>query len=1156
MATILIVDDHAINRRFLLTLLGYGGHRLLEATEGASALNIVRTELPDLVITDILMPNMDGYELVTHMRAHPSMAKIPVIFYTASYRAREAYSMAEACGVQWVLAKPAEPELILQTVQEALGSAQEKNVSPYLSASIEADKFSAINDQLREYLGELGDGSDQLVQFGSAGEAVSNTGSDAGSAVSTTQRGNLRTIAQKLSGSLGSLQEISMRLTQLIELGLDLAAERDSGRMLEILCRAAHSICGAKYAVATILEDDGKTIGLCFTRGMEISMVSEFRAMLSQAGVLGKMLRERTPIRLNDLKNGAHGNMTPLGLPLSHPPINCFLGIPLCSKERTLGWLYLADKTNLEDFSEVDEQVVATIASQMVAAYENLNLYDEAHQHRAQLQMEMAERRVAQEALRRNLVARTVMAECNRVLVHADNEMALLSEMCLTIVATGGYSLAWIGYVDEAKEETHKETDEGIPRKQGRGEVRLVAQAGLPHIFDNQFSSHWIESKQGRFPAEVAIDTSCPYRTWDQPENPALAQWQALATSHGYRSAFSVPIKEGTRIFGALTIFESEPNRFTTEEIAMLTELAGDIAYGAVSLRTRRAREIAEQNLVAAQEKLTSILSSIDNIVWSLSKNEFLYISPIAEKIFGYPLQAFYENRDLWFECIHPDDQQRVRESMATLREHGTVTREYRILRQDGDLRWLEDRTKAIHDANGKLVRLDGVASDITERKAYEARIEQLATHDPLTNLANRNLLQDRLSQALAMARRSQRLLALLFIDLDRFKDINDSLGHTLGDALLVAVAARLRSVVREGDTVARPGGDEFIVLLPDIGDMETLRIIAEKLLHSFAIPFTLGEIELHVGASIGVSVFPKDGQDIETLLRNTDTAMYRVKEKGGNALQHYSADMSVQAMERMALENGLHHAVERQEFELYYQPKVNLTSGKIIGCEALIRWHHPDLGMILPGRFIKIAEEVGLIPYIGEWVLRTACLQNKAWQNEGLPPISVSVNLSACQFVRDGLVSAVTSTLQHSGLAPQFLELELTEGLVMHNAEIFITKLQELKALGVQLSIDDFGTGYSSLSYLKRFPLDRLKIDQSFIRDISTDDDDAAITLSIISLGHCLNLKIIAEGVETAEQLAFLRAHDCDEMQGYYFSVPLTEKEFSALLREGKILA
>ena len=464
-------------------------------------------------------------------------------------------------------------------------------------------------------------------------------------------------------------------------------------------------------------------------------------------------------------------------------------------------------------------------------------------------------------------------------------------------------------------------------------------------------------------------------------------------------------------------------------------------------------------------------------------------------------------------------------------------------------------------EVSARLIETEGkhfrqaIIRDITERKSYESQLERQANYDELTGLANRNLFQDRLNQALIFSRRHECGLAVLFIDLDNFKNINDSLGHDAGDALLTQVASRLTCSVREGDTVARLGGDEFVLLLSEIRAEDDVSAITQKLLKAMSAPFDIGGHELHITCSIGIASYPKDGKDRQTLLKNADAAMYRAKDLGRNNAQFYAAEMNVKAMERLMLESGLRHALERNEFLLHYQPQVDLRTGEITGMEALVRWQHPELGLVSPARFIPVAEESGLIVPLGEWVLRTACAQNKAWQRAGLKPISVAVNLSARQFRQPNLVEVVAGILRETELDPAHLELELTESLVMQNVEVTIATLDRLKAMGIKLSIDDFGTGYSSLSYLKRFPIHTLKIDQSFVRDITTDPSDAAIAKTIIAMAHELGLMVIAEGVETEEQKSFLQQRHCDEMQGFFFSKPVPATEFEILLREGRCL-
>lgn len=437
---------------------------------------------------------------------------------------------------------------------------------------------------------------------------------------------------------------------------------------------------------------------------------------------------------------------------------------------------------------------------------------------------------------------------------------------------------------------------------------------------------------------------------------------------------------------------------------------------------------------------------------------------------------------------------------------------------------------------------------DITERKQHEEQIKQQAFYDALTGLPNRRLLHKQISSALRQAKRSGKPMAVMFLDLDRFKYINDTLGHTVGDQLLRDVSKRLKLCVRDSDTVARLGGDEFTILLPRITDLEDATSVAERIIETLASPFFLQGFEFFLTVSIGISLFPDDGENLETLIKHADTAMYHAKENGRNNYQLYTDEMHDRAMKRLVMENALRKALERDEFTLHYQPIVKIHTNEITGMEALLRWNHPELGNVSPASFIPLAEETGLIVPIGEWVLRTACAQNKAWQNAGFKPLQVSVNFSAIQFLDPGLTDMVKEVLEDTGLSPQWLDLEMTES-IMQNPESAIRSLTKLRAMGINISLDDFGTGYSSLSYLKRLPINTLKIDKSFIRDITNDPDNASIATAIITMAHSLRLKVVAEGVERPEQLGQLMVMQCDKMQGYLFSKPLPAEEFVNLL-------
>ncbi|WP_426210394.1 bifunctional diguanylate cyclase/phosphodiesterase [Massilia sp. TWP1-3-3] len=476
---------------------------------------------------------------------------------------------------------------------------------------------------------------------------------------------------------------------------------------------------------------------------------------------------------------------------------------------------------------------------------------------------------------------------------------------------------------------------------------------------------------------------------------------------------------------------------------------------------------------------------------------------------------------------------------------------EYATRDDFGELRWFCVNGEPLFDERGNFSGYRGTGTDITARKLTEQRIGHIAQHDVLTGLPNRSLLQDRLAEAVAYSARSARPVWVMLVDLDRFKFVNDSMGHKAGDVLLMTIAARLRSALRDTDTVARLSGDEFVVILAEHDDEQLAPDIVQRLMDAIAQPVILGTKEFFVTCSIGVAVHPPNGAASDSLIEHADIAMYRAKKLGRNNFQFYTPAMNEEAMERVRIESALRNALERNEFVLHYQPQVNLASGQIVGMEALIRWQHPELGVVAPSRFISVAEETGLIVPIGAWVMRTACRQNKQWQDAGLGALRVAVNLSARQFAAPDLLADITGVLEQTGLAAACLEIELTESLFMSDVTTAVEVLHGMKSLGVNLSIDDFGTGYSSLSYLSRFPIDVLKIDRSFVSDIASDASDAAIVASIIALAHNLKLSVIAEGVETAEQLDYLRRHGCDEMQGYYFSRPLAADHFEHLLRQ-----
>jgi len=566
-------------------------------------------------------------------------------------------------------------------------------------------------------------------------------------------------------------------------------------------------------------------------------------------------------------------------------------------------------------------------------------------------------------------------------------------------------------------------------------------------------------------------------------------------------------------------------------------------------------RKRMEQALRESEERYRLISSVSTDLLYSCMQTAdrdliIDWATTSADQVFGYSLDEIMA-KGCWRHLVHPDDFAEFDRNIAYLAPGQRSECELRILAKDGAVHYIRAYTLAMEAADDQAGnRLYGACQDITERRQAEARIEFLAHHDVLTGLPNRVLLRDRFEQALARAQRSQKLVAMLFLDLDNFKRVNDTLGHVAGDQLLLEAVKRLTHSTRDSDTISRQGGDEFILLLNEIPDMETVERVAADILRLLAEPVEINGHAMNASCSIGIAMYPQDGSDFDSLLQKADTAMYNAKDAGRNTYRFFDDRMNRQAREHLMLQNRLHQALYRAELQLHYQPQLDADSGKVTGVEALLRWNNPELGDISPARFIPVAEDSGLIVPIGAWVIEQSCRQAQTWRQAGLPDITMSVNLSALQFRRAGLIETVAGALARSGLPPHLLELELTESILLQDVENTLDTVRQLKALGIRLAIDDFGTGYSSLSYLKRFAVDRLKIDQSFVRDIHTDPDDAAIVSAIIQLARSLRLGIIAEGVETAEQLAFLREAGCSEVQGYLFSRPLAPAAMDAFLR------
>ena len=642
-------------------------------------------------------------------------------------------------------------------------------------------------------------------------------------------------------------------------------------------------------------------------------------------------------------------------------------------------------------------------------------------------------------------------------------------------------------------------------------------------------------------PGEV-LKTSAPLWIADLSDDVRVER--NVVEETGWNSALLLPVVEHGRVIGVIEFTAEgipQPDAALHEFLRVFGTQMGNFYGRAVTMDRLRESEEKYANMV----ELAAIgISHVD------LSGRFVHVNRRLCEMLGYGREELLGKSVA--EISHPDDRLNTENNRMRLAagEIDSFKAEKRYLRKDGTPLWVHLTVASRRGVDGRRLHDISIVEDITERREAQSRIQYMATHDGLTGLANRTLFNELLANAIERQRRYGGRFAILFLDLDRFKTINDSLGHEGGDQLLKEMATRLRSYVRASDVLARFGGDEFVVLVNQIKDRDTAALVARHLLHLTLKPLPIADQQCRVTASIGIAMYPDDAPDATTLLKHADMAMYRAKDEGKNGFQFYSPDIGALSERRLRIESGLRDAVARGEMTLHYQAKVDMASSDIRGAEALLRWTNPELGSVPPSQFIPVAEECGLIVPLGHWALFNACAQTVAWLHQGLPPISMAVNLSPRQFQDPNLVESIKQVLADTGMPPTLLELEITESVMLHDIEVAVQKLVAIRNLGVRLAIDDFGTGYSSLSQLKRFPIDSVKIDRSFIRGIPQDRDDMAITEAILALGKTLGVTIVAEGVETVEQQAFLKRHACHEMQGFYFSRPIPPEEFERFYR------
>jgi diguanylate cyclase len=1100
-STVLVVDDRALNREFLATLLRYVGYRVIEAVDGADALELVRRERPDMVISDVLMPTMDGVAFANAVHADPALAATPIIFYTATYRLDEAQQLARSCGVEVVLSKPAEPQAILDAVKTCLGSSPPGDLPSPREAERKIE--AAIGRPLPPYLHDLVGLQQRLhAAFEQGFELIGHDGT-------------LRASSDRLVQAYSVVQSLSLRLAALLEFGLELSAERDPDRLLRLVCGAGQNVLSAHQA-GICIDIDHRRPWRFVSRGLGDDEVLAMQATLEPgAGLLGRVFREGRPRRLA----APAGSNQSLGLPAAHPPVDTLLAVPLMTGHGASGWLYLANKVGGGEFNEDDEQFAVTLAAQLAPAYENLMLYDEVQQYAAQLESEIVERKFAAARLSESELRFRQLAEnINEVfflIAPAKNRLLYLSP---------GYKKIWGRSRTRLYANLDSWTDDLHPDDRVRA-IREMTLAQPP----------------GQFDAEFRILRPDGALRWVRARGfPILG-----------------PAGELQRIAGvAADITERHEHE---ERIARLSRIYAVLSgINSAIVRIRDADELMQEACRIAVEDGVFRLAWLGVIDPQTLEGQVTASHGASEELL----------RSLRFSA-DPDSPSRERPSSRAVRERRVVicndiTNDPTMAALKPELLQagcravaafpliVEGRAKAVlvlcaHEVGffdeQELKLLRELAGDIAFGLQYiekEENLNYLAYYDPLTGLANDVLFHDRLGQFLNSARAAGERVAVILIDLERFTRINSTFGRQVGDALLQLVAERLGHALDEPYSLARISADMFAIAVGGLQRMADVALILhDQVLRALELPFVVDTAELQLSAKAGVALFPSDGDDANTLFRNAEAALKQAQATGERFL-YYARQMNAQVAEKLALEVRLRKAIEREQFVLYYQPKLDARDGSLVGLEALARWDDPERGLMGPAHFIPLLEETGLILEMGSWALRQALSDHRHWQLAGLKPPRIAVNVSAIQLHRPDFADTVLAAIADSGADADALELEITESLIMQDIETGTRSLQRLRDAGVCIAIDDFGTGYSSLRYLAKLPLDALKIDRAFVITMLEDPSSMAIVAMVISLAHALKLKVVAEGVDAESQAAALRRMGCDEMQGYLFSTPV----------------
>lgn len=1119
MAKIAIVDDITANRELLVTLLRAFGHELLEACNGAEALELVRRERPDIVICDILMPVIDGYEFVRLLRAEPEISHTPVVFCTATYLEREAQQLANACGVTDILTKPFEPELIVPVIERLL-----------VTTTGAPDSAPPIMS------------------------------------LQTFDRQHLRLMSDKLLEKVDELQRANQKLTALIELNLQLGSQRDSLRLLEQVCSSACSLLDAACGSIAVREMDTPAQVYASSSGLPADVAAALGEFRLDQGQLCTVVAQRKSCRIEQ----AQCDIAALGLPAGYPsPVNSMVAAPVASLTSVYGWICLVNKRGADGFSEEDERNLGIIAAQTGRIYEDSALYAKVEKHSAALEREIVERKRAQG----RLAAQYSVA---RILSESDSMEKASRQMLASICADFGFVAGTLWRC-------------GDDQVMHCIDVWCQAEMECKDFIDASY--HLTLASGACLPGRTLASGNLVWVT-DVMEEPAF-QRKAGAAAAGLHACAALPIgKRRGKIAGVVELFCQERREPDLGMIDMLEALGDQI--GQFFERTQ------QQQRILRLKRVHAVLSGINSAIVRIHDRQELLqnachiavengkfdmawigevdstrqaVVPVAWEGIGDELGSqpilfaseISENPGLVAKVI----QQKELVVINDLTTHAAISN-----------RMVEARRRGYHSliilplvvenlAVGVIVLyaseadfftpdeielLRELADDVSFALSYIGKQDLLAylvIYDALTGLPNRAHFNKRLTMALQAARNTpDRKISVVSFNIDRFRNINDTFGQAMGDHLLHELALRLQALWPEPLNLARIPVDHFFGLISDARDpLEVAHELEAATLEMLAKPVLIGDREIRVSLSAGIAVFPDDGDNAETLIKNAEAALRKAKQSGERYL-FYQPEMNAQIAQSLGLENKLRTAIDRNEFVLYYQPKVSSATRKVIGLEALIRWRDPEKGLASPSSFIPVLEETGMILQVGAWAIHQALADARQWRKAGIEPPRIAVNVSAIQLQQKDFVESIREAITGANEDGSGIDLEITESMVMTNIEQNILRLAAIREMGLAIAIDDFGTGYSSLGYLARLPVDALKIDQSFVGSMTNNQVNMAIVSTIISMAHALDLKVIAEGVEEEEQAKFLTLLKCDELQGYFISPPLPANQLLEFLR------